>query len=93
MGLFFYIIYLHGKQVEKWTVIYECLQPNKEKLIGKKIFFLTSTVFETLILLQGYEKCTKLCFCHLRFARAGIWKLQIGDWNNKRSKNKLWCKY
>ena len=51
-GSFFYIIYLQGKQVEKWTVIYECLQPNKEKLIGKKIFFLTSTDFETLILLR-----------------------------------------
>ena len=33
-GSFFYIIYLDGIQVEKWTVIYECLQPNKEKLIG-----------------------------------------------------------
>ena len=38
-GSFCNIIYLDGKQVEKWTVIYECLQPNKEKLIGKKNFF------------------------------------------------------
>ena len=38
-GSFCNIIYLDGKQVEKWTVIYERLQPNKEKLIGKKIFF------------------------------------------------------